>query len=458
MTLANEEYCERMLRESNVMFAKLVLSARIHRAAFVAVAAGLVGLPLAASAWQGPDWNASLRWTDGREVQWRATPARGCDGANVELRLLNNSQTSGFATMKEITFSCVRGTAPFVVSDREVGQIAPGGAYAVSPIACACAEKGGVKDLMSVGIDIVKQGAGAETLANGCTYTGNFVSGQRHGAGLYACPNGYIYEGGYTMGLVNGHGSETLPTGERYEGDFVNGVRQGQGRMVLPDGSTYDGAYVAGKREGSGTQKFIDGSIYVGEWKNDHRTGQGVYTFDQQRWVYDGGWANDIRQGDGRLARVDGSYTYIGAFVNDKRQGQATATFGDGRVFRGGFINDLQQGPGELTFKDGRKITGQFLDHVPNGQAVEVSNQGTLNGIWTKGLLGGMVTVTYADGTHFEGMYANGKRNGKGTDFLKDGSKQECTWVDDVRQPLCTRVTPDGKRIEYRTPAQGKRN
>ena len=42
------------------------------------------------SYWQGPDWNASLRWTDGREVQWRATPAKGCDGANVELRLLNN--------------------------------------------------------------------------------------------------------------------------------------------------------------------------------------------------------------------------------------------------------------------------------------------------------------------------------------------------------------------------------
>jgi len=105
---------------------------------------------------------------------------------------------------------------------------------------------------------------------------------------------------------------------------------------------------------------------------------------------------------------------------------------------------------GELTFKDGRKITGQFLDHVPNGQAVEFSNQGTLNGVWTNGMLSGMATPSpYADGTHFEGLYANGKRNGKGTDFLKDGSEQECTWVDDVRQPLCTRVTPDGKRIEY---------
>ncbi len=458
MTLATGECFERMLRESRVMFAKLFRSNGPRRVAFVALAGVIVGLPLAASAWQGPDWNASLRWTDGREVQWRATPALGCDGANVELRLVNNSQTSGFATMKDITFTCARGTAPFVVPERSVGQIAPGGAYAVSPIACACAEKGGVKDLMSVGIDIVRQGASAETLANGCTYTGNFVSGQRHGKGLYACPSGYIYEGSYTMGLINGHGSETLPTGERYEGDFVNGVRQGKGRLVLPDGSTYEGAYVAGKREGSGTQTFTDGSVYVGEWKNDHRTGQGVYTYDQQRWTYDGAWVNDKRQGDGRLSRIDGSYSYIGPFVNDQRHGQATTTFGDGRIFRGAFVNDVQKGAGELTFKDGRKITGQFLDHVPNGQAVEFSNQGTLNGVWTNGMLSGMVTVTYADGTHFEGLFANGKRNGKGTDFLKDGSKQECTWVNDVRQPLCTRVTPDGKRIEYRTPTTTKRN
>ena len=81
----------------------------------------------------------------------------------------------------------------------------------------------------------------------------------------------------------------------------------------------------------------------------------------------------------------------------------ATATFSDGRVFRGTFVNDQQQGPGELTFKDGRKITGQFLDHVPNGQAVEMSNQGTLNGVWTKGTLSGMVTVTYADDSTVDG-------------------------------------------------------
>ena len=187
----------------------------LRRAGIALLGAATLAFPLAAVAWQGPEWASGLRWTDGREVHWRVTSAPGCDGSNVELRLLNNSQTSGYASMKEITFTCVRGTAPSITPERPIGQISAGGAYAVSPISCACAEKGGVKDIMSVKLDIVRNGEGAETLANGCTYTGGFVSGQPHGKGLYACPTGYVYEGYYTMGQVNGRGAETLPNGER---------------------------------------------------------------------------------------------------------------------------------------------------------------------------------------------------------------------------------------------------
>ena len=131
---------------------------------------------------------------------------------------------------------------------------------------------------------------------------------------------------------------------------------------------------------------------------------------------------------------------------------EAQNAFGDGSVFRGPFVNDVQKGPGELTFKDGRKITGEFLDHMPNGQAVEQSNAGTLNGVWSNGMLNGKVLVTYPNGTRFEGMYASNKRNGIGTDFLSDGSREECNWVNDVRQSPCVRITPDGKRIEYKAP------
>jgi len=90
---------------------------------------------------------------------------------------------------KDITFTCARGTgAPSWFRSALSARLRRAARTLSRPLACACAEKGGVKDLMSVGIDIVRQGASAETLANGCTYTGNFVSGQRHREGTLRLP------------------------------------------------------------------------------------------------------------------------------------------------------------------------------------------------------------------------------------------------------------------------------
>jgi hypothetical protein len=62
--------------------------------------------------------------------------------------------------------------------------------------------------------------------------------------------------------------------------------------------------------------------------------------------------------------------------------------------------------------------------------------------------------ISYATGDRFEGTFTAGKRNGVGLDTRRDGSREECRWIDDVRQPACTRITADGKRIEYRSPTR----
>ena len=74
-----------------LMWGSMTVSTLARRTLMALAAAAGLAFPLAAIAWQGPGWNSGLRWTDGREVQWRVSPAPGWDGSNVELGVLNNS-------------------------------------------------------------------------------------------------------------------------------------------------------------------------------------------------------------------------------------------------------------------------------------------------------------------------------------------------------------------------------
>jgi len=415
-------------------------------------------LALTAIAQQGPEWVSSLKWPDGKEVQWRASSAPACDGSNVELRLLNNSTSAGMANVKSATFACKR-RGEFTGPERLLGLVSPGGASSASTVNCACADQGGVKELLAVDLEFLRNGEGQEAVGNGCSYSGNYAGGQRSGRGVYSCTNGYRYDGEWLQNIQNGRGIEILPTGEKYEGNFVANKHSGNGRLTYTDGAIYEGEFKNGLRDGVGTLQFKDGARYVGEWKADQRTGNGAYTSADKTWTYDGDWVTNIRDGNGKLVYADGSYTYEGPFKNDKLEGQGTGTFGDGRVFQGKFVANQQIGAGTLTFPDGRKIVGDFKDQRPNGQAIETGPVANFNGTWTNGALNGKAIITYATGDRFEGMFANGKRNGLGVDTRLDGSKEECTWVNDVQQKPCTQITKDGKRIEFRSSkGKGKNN
>jgi hypothetical protein len=419
--------------------------------ALLALLIGAAAAPFAltALAQQEAPWTSSSRWPDGKEVQWRASSAPGCDGSNVELRMLNNSSASGSARLKSATFACRRGGQDKGL-ERIFGLVAPGSAAVAPALTCACAEKGGVKEVLEVDVEFLRDGQGTEVVGNGCTFTGNYLNGQRSGPGVYACADGYRYDGAWSLGQQTGFAKETLVTGEIYEGQFIDGDRTGQGRMTYRDGSTYEGDFLKGLRHGVGTARFKDGSEYVGEWKDDKRVGHGTYISADKAWTFDGEWQNNFRNGPGKLTYANGSYTYEGAFRNDMLDGQGTARFGDGREFRGLYVNNQQAGPGVLTFPDGRRITGDFRDHRPNGQAVETGPSATFDGQWLDGVLNGKVVATFSTGQRYEGMYANGKRHGMGIETQADGTREECNWINDVRQTPCNKITADGKRIEYR--------
>jgi hypothetical protein len=394
-------------------------------------------------------WRTSLSWSDGREVQWRAHEAPGCDGSDVDLRLMNNSRASGATKMRAITFSCVRGKGDVSVGDREIGVVGPNASGVAQSLICVCKDRGGVTDLVSLDADFTLEGKGEQATENGCTYSGDFSNGQRTGQGVFSCASGYRGEGMFMNGKLDGRGRETTG-GVTYEGEFHAGKYDGRGKLTFADKSVYDGAFRNGVRQGAGTMRFADGSEYVGDWVNDKRTGQGVLTGPKGDWVYDGGWANDKREGPGKLSNADGSYTYVGAFHNDKREGQAKVSFADGRKFDGVFVNDQQLGKGAIVFADGRRIEGDFKDHRPNGHAVETRSDATFDGQWVDGVLNGQATVISSNGVHFTGQFANGRRNGVGNETLSDGTIEQCNWIEDVVQKGCKKIKNKGVAIEYR--------
>ncbi len=415
-------------------------------AAMLAVV-GLAGL--AAAQEDGPPWRSAARFDNGRDVQWRATPAAGCDGANIELRLVNGSAQSGATRLTDISLTCARGK-PFSAPDQPLGVVSAGGVGVSAAVPCACADQGGVVDVNHIGLDFRLEGQGQETTADGCTYTGNFQNAMRNGMGKFTCPGGESYEGMFRNGRPNGEGTERTSTGAVFKGAFVDGQREGRGRMTFPDGSVYDGVFSKGRREGIGVMTYPDGSQYVGDWRADRRNGQGAYTGPKMAWTYDGEWINDERTGQGKMSYADGSFSYEGRFAKDVFEGVGATTFADGRVFRGEYRNGQQIGPGTLTFPNGRKIVGDFKDHVPNGKASDISATATFEGEWVDGKLNGHAVVI-GNGARFEGEFKDGKRNGPGVDLLADGTRLECTYVDDQPQKPCkSNRRPKGPTIEYR--------
>ena len=68
-------------------------------------------------------------------------------------------------------------------------------------------------------------------------------------------------------------------------------------------------------------------------------------------------------------------------------------------------------------------IQGEFRNHWPNGFCTIQINDGSLfQGQVIKGVMNGKGQLTKLDKTVYDGYFENGKRNGQGRYFVKDGT------------------------------------
>lgn len=124
-------------------------------------------------------------------------------------------------------------------------------------------------------------GYGQVRYADGSTYRGFFVKGQRHGQGTWTTADGMRISGVWQ--------ADTLPEGTlqtdstRYEGRLSACRRpQGQGRMTAADGATYWGEWTAGMRHGFGIAIGDYTMVRAGTWRRNEFVGERmVYTADR---------------------------------------------------------------------------------------------------------------------------------------------------------------------------------
>lgn len=156
--------------------------------------------------------------------------------------------------------------------------------------------------------------------------------------------------------------------GEVNEENLMEGV----GQANWGNNSKYIGSWKDGKMSGTGKYLYESGSYYEGEFENDAFAGQGVYVTNKGG-IFEGIFEND--------QIVKGHYNeknlqYDGEFENYKFEGYGVLIKED-EIYTGLFSKDHILS-GTVTYKDGSVYNGKFVDNKPSGYGVLKRKDGTL--------------------------------------------------------------------------------
>lgn len=178
-------------------------------------------------------------------------------------------------------------------------------------------------------------GTGKITWANGDTYEGVLLRGQRHGKGVFTWADGQRYSGDWVNDTATGQGNLQFVSANQYEGEIRDGQPQGQGRMRYASGDIYTGLFSAGVPEGRGTYLWKSGQQIEGEWKNQQINGPGRIVF---------------ASGD----------TYVGELVDGKPHGKGTYHWTNGDEYVGQWKDGQKHGSGAFIWKNGDRWEGLY--------------------------------------------------------------------------------------------------
>ncbi|CAN0321749.1 unnamed protein product, partial [Laminaria digitata] len=164
--------------------------------------------------------------------------------------------------------------------------------------------------------------------------------------------------------------------------------------------------------------------VYEGEWRQGVHHGQGsMHISDGNR--YTGQWKLGKKNGSGTMTYPDGA-RYEGSWVDDHRHGQGTYSYSSGAVYDGGWEEGRMHGTGCYTSGSASRASSANSDSfLLSSGAVEarMAHLGgrTYVGEWADGVRNGYGTDTLSNGIIFEGSFKQDKKHGVGTLRSADG-------------------------------------
>ena len=144
-----------------------------------------------------------------------------------------------------------------------------------------------------------------------------------------------------------------------------------------------------GGKEKNGSSQFVrlnvdERTVYEGELKDCEMHGHGKL-FVGESLLYAGELHHNVFHGYGVLNN-DGSSLEGKVAITQVRKGQ-NLNFLDWLSYEGTFKDNKREGKGCLKFNQSDKFIGEFINDEAEGLGMLIGQEGTLSGIWSKGVL-----------------------------------------------------------------------
>lgn len=247
--------------------------------------------------------------------------------------------------------------------------------------------------------------------------------------------------------------SITYDNGDQYQGQLENEARHGQGTLTYVDGRVYVGAFHQNQRQGQGRMCFCPQTEsggpepleFAGSWFADQVApgpGQIQYSDGSTLEALDG-FALDHDSGRNIVIRTDTPVTIHKFQISSSYVGQVEASgrpHGRGTMknqieeYSGAWVQGQRKGSGKSIEADGSTYEGMWNNSKKNGFGIRhdgITRQ-IYEGKWVGNKQCGYGTLVEANQDTYKGEFLHGQKHGRGTSTSNNGQKtQEGAWLHD---------------------------